>query len=192
MDAQMQQGESSSDEMYEEVEEVVRTICGQNVGHKVNKLRSYRRKFKKLQDQYQTSMKLVHHWKDKCLDTKAKLSQSEEDHKPLRAELLELQIEHDKLGKWLSQSTDPYQKPEDLKISKLKSQSLRSQESESLRSHSCRRQSELSDEPQFKRSKVAKQPKDPPPAHVFPIGATLPKKKVKAPMFDEPWHEGKF
>ena len=28
MDAQMQQGESSSDDMYEEVEEVVRTICG--------------------------------------------------------------------------------------------------------------------------------------------------------------------
>ena len=67
----MQQGESSSDDMYEEVEELVRTICGQNFGHKVNKLRSYRRKFKKRKDQYQTAMKLVHHWKDKCLDTKA-------------------------------------------------------------------------------------------------------------------------
>ena len=30
---------------------------------------------KKLKDQYQTAMKLVHHWKDKCLNTKAKLSQ---------------------------------------------------------------------------------------------------------------------
>ena len=48
MDAKIQQGESSSDEMYEEVEEVVVTNCGQNFGHKVNKLRSYRRKFKKL------------------------------------------------------------------------------------------------------------------------------------------------
>ena len=71
----MQQGESSSDEMYEEVEEVVRTMCGQNFGHKVKKLRPYRKKFKKLKDQYQTAMKLVHHLKDKCLDTKAKLSQ---------------------------------------------------------------------------------------------------------------------
>ena len=33
----MQQGESSSDEMYEEVEEVVRTMCGHNFGHKVKK-----------------------------------------------------------------------------------------------------------------------------------------------------------
>ena len=171
----MQQAESSSDEMYEEVEDVVGRICGAHFGHKINKLRSYRMKFKKLKGQHNTSMDLVHHWKDKCLDTQAKLSELEDAHQLVRSELLELQAEHEKLGKWLSQSTDPYQKLEELglDISKLKSQSLRSQESESLMSHSCRRQSELSDEPQFKRSKVAKQPQDLPPAHVFPIGATF-------------------
>ena len=202
MDAQMQQEESSSEETYEELEDLVSHVCGQVFGDKVKKLRSYKSQFKKIKDQQKETKKLLHHWKDKCLGTRAELSQLEDAHQSVRSELMALQAEHEQIGNWLSHSTDPNQKLEELglKISKLKSQSLRSQEDEVLMSQSLRMQSELSDEPQFKRSKVGatfsahpQQPKAAPPAQLFAIGATLPKTtKVKTPMFDEPWHEGKF
>ena len=126
-------------------------------------------------------MKLVHHWKDKAMATRAELSQLDDAYKSQSAELMELQAEHEKIGKWLSLSSDQNQGLEELglKVSPLKRHSLISQEDEFLRSQG---KSELSDEPQFKVSKLGatfsahpSQPKDPPPAHVFPIGATLPK-----------------
>ena len=177
MTDQMHQQESSSDEMYEEVEDVVSQMCGQSFGLKIKKLRSYRSKAKR-------SMKLARHWKDKCLATRQEPFQLEDADASQRAELVELQTEHSTICDWLSQSSDPNQRPEEfgLKISKLKRHSLMSQEDEFLRSQGRVMQSELSDEPQFKMSKVGatfsahpSQPKDPPPAHVFPIGATLPK-----------------
>ena len=174
---QMHEQDSSSDEKYEEVEDVVSQICGKSFGVKIHKLRSYRTRAK-------TSMKLVHHWKDKCMATRAELSQLDDAYKSQSAELMELQAEHEKVGKWLSLSSDQNQGLEELglKVSHLKRHSLMSQEDEFLRSQGRVMQSELSDEPQFKMSKVGatfsahpSQPKDPPPAHVFPIGATLPK-----------------
>ena len=178
MDDQMHDQDSSSDEKYEEVEDVVSQICGKSFGRKIHKLRSYRTKAK-------TSMKLVHHWKDKCMATRAELSQLDDAYKSQSAKLMELQAEHEKVGKWLSLSSDQNQGLEELglKVSQLKRHNLMSQEDEFFdEPSSSMMQSELSDEPQFKMSKVGatfsahpSQPKDPAPAHVFPIGATLPK-----------------
>ena len=174
--------------MYEEADDVVNQFCGQSFGLNIMKLRSYRSKAKR-------SMTIVRHWKDKCLATRQELSQLEDAYESQRAELVELQTEHWKICDWLSHSSDPHQRHQafGLKISKLKRHSLMSQEDEFLRSQSKSMQRELSDEPQFKMSKVVAtfsshpyQPKDPPPAHVcFSNWCNIAKdNKVKAPILD--------
>ena len=97
MDAQMQQEESSSEETYEELEDLVSHVCGQIFGDKVKKLRSYKSQLKKIKDQQKETKKLLHHWKDKCLGARAELSQLEDAHQSVRSELMELQAEHENI-----------------------------------------------------------------------------------------------
>ena len=154
--------DASSDES--ELEGMIHQLVGPKEARQVKRLKD---NHKKLKQKHDASMKLVHHWKDRCLALQAEHKQLGSEHNELKAkfetlgnENLALKDQHERLGNWLSQSTGPtYFKK-------------RSKGSGSTRS----------EEPQFQESRpqvcanisaYPKQPKTTSPAKVFPIGATL-------------------
>ena len=176
------QQEEWSDFGYEELGDVVYQLLGAPFYETFQRLQSYKDRYRMLKGQHKDSMRLVHHWKDKCLATAKELGELKAKHDKVGNELLELKLEHEQLGSRLSQGTADDAEIQRLKSKGLKRQSLMSQEGTFLMSQRLRMQNECYDEPQFKKSKTN------PPAQVLPIGATMP--KVLKPMFDEPKHGG--
>ena len=174
------QVDSDSDENFEELGDLVHQCLGTALYQQFKRLKAYQEKYRKLKEQNKECKRLVHHWKDQCLATKAQYTELDIEHQGLKVcmkglaeELQEYKDEHDKIGRWLSQgSADHAQIKVEAKGGESQGGGLRFDE--------------VSDEPNFKRSRQFRpqQPKHPPPAKLFPIGARLP--KVLKPMIDEP------
>ena len=125
------------------------------------KIQKFKDKHKKLKMKLKEwKKKQAHHWKDKCVEAKA--------------EVRHFQEIQDQLGDWMAQGKTDAKELESMEA--MKNSSLRKTQSSDSKVVHDEGETSAEGRREFASiNAIAQQPKYPPPAHVFLIGASIPK-----------------
>ena len=127
---------------------------------KYPKIQKFKDKHKKLKIKLKEWKKQAHHWKHKCVEAKA--------------EVRHFQEIQDQLGDWMAQGKTDAKELESMEA--MKNSSLRKTQSSDSKVFHDEGETSAEGRREFASiNAIAQQPKYPPPAHVFPIGASIPK-----------------